>query len=656
MSELERKIDRLVDKMDTIISGSGRIPTRTGAESQDGSVAAASKSLFESLGRGLKTTFDISGDLAGKALDQTATVSDATQAVATVLGKFGDIGGLTGDAFKGLTGILIGAVNNWQTFSGSGLQFGANAMAMNEAVKKTGLSFDQYRDLLDTAMPAFANFGQGLSAGAEIFGEASQVMLNTYGNQLGKLGMTTKDLNSVLALTARGMSSIDPSNNGINELAAQARNLAREMDKMAQVTGVSRKEQEKAIQTMQDDARIQATLAMKRRENPESAAAIDASIKAGAALDPAMQKLLTDAIAGGGIVSDDKIAQASAVHGPEIVNKMLEAARDTTSGDKEREKSAIEKISQLFGDISLNRGDRTKSGAQFVATGAVDNEFAKAAYQGADNRYRIYEANIAAYLEKYGTEARARLTADVENAQKGILNKDLIDPKTGKPIAKAGEEDPRAKTTEIVTSINDEIKRIGAGLTGLMTEINLTIAKQKDKTGAPAVQKIVDDARGFNPNAPSMSRIKELELKGREVIRQSFGDKPEGWEKATDPMAAFNKLMDEFKEKLLPKDGTSSPKTPAPTPVAPTSSSSINMPATGSLVNVNTKVSSATEAAPGSSNPVQVAGSSDVQDPVVAKLGEISTIMARVEQNTKNTARYSQDTASTMKEVGPFVA
>lgn len=664
MSELERKLDRLVDRMDTLISGSGRIPTGGGNNApQDGSVAAASKSLFESLGRGFKTTFDISGDLAGKALEQTATVSDATKAIGQVLGKFGDIGGFAGRAFEGVTGILIESVNNWQAFSGTGLQFGGNAVAMNEAVKKTGLSFDQYRDLLDTAMPAFANFGRGLSAGAEIFGEASQVMLNTYGSQLAKLGMTTKDLNSALAITARGMTSIDPGTNGINDLTAKATLLAKEMDKMAQITGVSRKEQEKAIQTMQDDARIQAMLAMKRRENPESAGAIDASIKAGAALDPAMQKLLTDAIAGGGIVDSDKLAQAAAVHGPEIVNKMLEAARDTTSGDKEREKLAVEKISQLMGDIVENRGDRTKSGAQFVATGAIDSEFSKAAYQGAENRYAIFEKNLGPYIVKFGADARAQLTADIALLQQGKLagDKEIIGP-DGKPIkiGGRGDVDPTAQTTEIVTNINNEIKRIGAGLAGLVTEINNTITRQKDKkTGASLVQEAVDSTRGLDPKSAYNSRIKDFEMESRKLIQQLLaGERPEGYEKATDPMKVYEEMMDKLRKKLGLEDTATPKPTVTPNPVTPTSSNSTAPSLSGVLPNVDTRVSSATEAKTGTTgsvnNAVQVADAA--QDQVIEKLGEISTIMARVEQNTKNTARYSQDTATNIKDVGPYVA
>jgi hypothetical protein len=166
----------------------------------------------------------------------------------------------------------------------------------------------------------------------------------------------------------------------------------------------------------------------------------------------------------------------------------------------------------------------------------------------------------------------------------------------------------------------------------------------------------VVNATSGKSNSAYGNRIKDLELQLAKTIEQVTGKKPKGaFDATSNPLTSPN--IEELKKLFNINPLQPNNPTPAePTSVAPTNSSSINMPASSVLANVNTRVSSATEAdaKKDTANNVQVADSSITQDKVVEKLGEISTIMARVEQNTKNTARYSQDTAANIKDVGPY--
>lgn len=658
-TEQERRMDRILDYLERE-GRSGPRPTTQGSGNVDPNdkVATATKSLLDSLGKGLGTAYDVAGNLAGKALNQTATISDATGAVATILGKFGTAGGVAGDALTGLTNILVDAVDNWQYFSNFGMQFGGNALALNDAFKKTGLSINDYKDLVDSATPGFVNFGKGLSVGAEMFGDASQQLQNRFGQDLMKLGMGLKDMNSVLAITARGMVNIDPSSNGIDQLTSKASQLAREMDKMAQITGLSRKEQEKNIQAMQDDARIQAQIARLRRENPEKANSVNETLAAAGALDPATQKLVTELIAGGGITNTDKLANFVANSSAELGTKLQEITRMTTSDDPEERRQATEAMKNFAVDIAMDRG-KEGSNSRFVERGAVSNDATAAMFGGAKNPYAFIQANLEPYIKKFGDEATARseLLKDIilmqENKQLGPrLDKD------GKPIEGGGErgdDNPLAKTTQIVNNVNLEIKSIGASLNTLLGDINKSITTQRDKDNNFIIDKVVNATSGKS-DSEYKNRIKDLEIQLAKTIEQVTGKQPKGAFDATSTPLTAPKFEDILKF-LNPSQSNTTAPAVEPSSVTPNNSSSINTPGMNVLANVanvNTKVSSATEATPDTNNGVQIAESNTAQDKLVEKLGEISIIMARVEQHTKNTATYSKDTAANIKDVGPY--
>lgn len=619
---------------------------------QEGTVAASIKALTEKIGSGLGVGFNIAGDLAGKALDQTATVSDATGAVAQVLGKFGTFGGIAGDALKGLTAVLTDAVDNWQRFSDSGLQFGGNAIAMNEAVKKTGLTFGQYENLLQTAIPGFAAFGKGLSAGAEYFGEASKMMLDTFGNQLGKLGMgSVKDLNSVLAITARGMQTIDPANGGLELLTNKAMKLAYELDKTAQLTGVSRKEQEKNIQAMQDDMRVQAQLARMRRTDPQKAEQIQASINAASVYGPEMQKIITEGIAGRGVIRSEKLGELTSVIGPELTAQLTRALRETTSNDPRIAAQAAETIRRTFGDMSMARGS-ANSGAAFVQQGALAGDIARELYAGANNRSAIFQANMDKFLKEENGDmirARARANKVIENNQRGILNEDIT---INGVTYKAGrDQDPRAQSTEVIVGIEQDIKRIGTGLTEMITEVNNLLMGKRTKDGKSIGQESSDFIRnqvvvGKNPDGSDKlrSNVSEFFRNSREQMPTWFSQPAN--QGVLDPLEQAKKILN-------------GPKPVNPTPVAPTSPSAapITPVSQAQPRGVEVKVSAAEPASTAKNKDKEGAPTpvSD-QEQVIAKLAEISTIMARVEQNTKNTARHTQDTASNIERAGPYVA
>ena len=672
--QLIRKIDKLIDKIDANNSSGGR--SYGGNTQRNNNDDGEMSGLLGKVKEGLKDTILGAGNFVGKAVDNSATISDATGMAAGVLRKFGGAGEIAGTALTGITDIVTKAVGNWQEFSNFGLQFGGNAMGLRDAVHKTGLTFESYGSILEQLTPGFAAFGQGMTKGAEMFGELSNKLLNDQAlqRQFNLLGMNTKDVNTALATVVRGANQINTQNEAqMNGLLASAVQLGREMDQMAKLTGVSRKEQEKAIETMQQDERVRAQIILLRKQNPAAVADIGKVQQAAKALDPATQKVLMEAVAGKGIMTSDKIAEFQKVYGPDAARQIAEIGRNVTSQDAKLREKAIKDTENLIFKLAEER----EKGAAFVASGAVSNEFSKEAM---GDRYEIITKNVEEYVKQGMSIPNARIKAlkDAEALGSGKLTKDLLGPDGKTVIAKAGEDDPRAKTTELVTNINTDFKRFGAGLSEIITEINNRITTIKGKDGKNVINNAVNDTAGYNKNMGS--RIKDLtdsvklEIQG---IDKDFGDKV-GTSIATKLADMFGKRESGSKQTtgkwfesgpkpiLMGEKGKSEAVVPEDQmddfirdAMFIATGASMNTPKlsrpnmSGLLKNVTAKVSSAQPAE--SQSTTESASQTSGQDPVLEKLDKISTIMERVAQHSERTERHVSDTASNTKDIGPYI-
>lgn len=652
--ELLQAIRKLNDKIDNLGSAGSRYSgnARPSANTDSG-VTANLDNLLKVLGGGLKGGIEIVGELAGKASDNTATVQDATSAVSGVIKQIGGVGQLFGKGMDGVVDILVQSVENWQKFSNFGLQFGGNSLALNNAVKKTGLSFNEYSELIERATPGFANFGEGLSRGAEQFGEASEQFRMKYGKELSMLGMTTKDVNNALALTIRGAGMIDAKNEQqMTALLASAGQLAKEMDAMAKLTGTSRKEQEKNIETMQNDVRVRARIVEMRKTDPSGQIekSINSTIEAGSGLGQASQKALLESIAGKGIMTTEKASELQEVYGTKYVNMIKEIGRLTSSQNAEDRKEAQEMTKRLY----LEQVEGRKSSSALIPffdkmTSAMEEGFG--ADQNGIRRVDVLEANLANYMKDGMTKEQAYAAAykDATELGKGNAVGDVKD-KDGKTIVKAGEKDPRSALTEMVTGATTQIKLFGGSISSLVSELNNTVTLQKKKN---TNEFVFDDALNMVGG--------RTKTKAGNVVKDYENDAKQGIYNTANPTAQANYqsnlnriIAEEVKKALAKQKNTTVPDMSNIVPAGqsdPTRAPNLN----GVLKNVPSKVSDDSKATtPKTEEKVPETGKA--QDPMLEKLSEISTIMQRVEQNTASTATHVKDTASNTRDMGGYIS
>ena len=538
MADLERKIDLLVDKIDKLITSGGRPNTTSSNFKSSSSLGSESADFFNTIGKGFGNLFDTSASFLGKARDNTASSADAASAVSKTISQLtADIPGLSkfSTVLDGLTGTLIDSVNNWKQFSGLGLQFGGDAIALNTAIKRTGMTVEEYAASWDKLGPAIANLGLGVTQGTQAFGTLSQEMLKPeYSDQFNKLGMNTKDTNAALAMVMRSANGIIDINKldaeGKNSLLENTVRLSKEMDATAKLSGKSREAQEKQIEALQADERVRARILMNRRENPAANADIGkAQSIAGSTLDPATAKLINEGIAGKGILSSDAIVEFRKVFGPEAATKVSQMTRDVNSTDAKVREKALEDLKGFSLELMRSR----QYGARQVAGGAVSNEFSQQGLGGINNQYDMLERAIESVKnepknsgmtdQEALNEARARIKLEQQGKVAVLTAEDVANG------LKVGMQRPTQQLTSTVTNIDTDIKRFSVGLNEMIQSISTAVGQLKGPKGTTLATSV--EATTANVNKQGLSSVTayitalNTEITRLDKLPEKFGDK-----------------------------------------------------------------------------------------------------------------------------------
>ncbi len=178
-----------------------------------------------------------------------------------------------GDAVKGawdkVSADLEGTQGMWQTLSKSGMSFSGDLFALRNSAVGMRLSQEEMADSFSkfASDGILIGFGTDLTRSAEGFAKASKKFFDENSqatDNLRRMGMSTKDINELMALqgvTMRGVFKDEQERNNI--LAANAEKLGMEMDAMAKLTGKSRAEQTEMMKKQQADMQFEAAIRLK---------------------------------------------------------------------------------------------------------------------------------------------------------------------------------------------------------------------------------------------------------------------------------------------------------------------------------------------------------------------------------------------------------
>lgn len=426
----------------------------------DVDVTELNKSLLK-----LQGTIDsLSDGFSRNKIDTEKAGAGFNKSLRTFTGGFGDTitflrggtGSLTefGKAIKGVSPLLgkpIAAISSQlesyldvqESMTQSGITFGNNMWLANRAAQDLRIEQSQLVNIMQQNSEAFATFGGTADSGARIFANLGKTFNSQFAAPMRNLGITTSESADMMAqwmeINSRNSKLASMSTEG---QAAAAANYIKETDKLAKLTGKSRKKIQDEQAMLKGRADFEAEIRDRVRSNqitPEEADKIrQAAVEAGQAGPEGMDSFISEFLGRPSAVKATNTWNAVMGESATIVGDTARAMREGNYDAK----IPMEKFGQaLTNDLDGISG--------IVKTGHV--EFATNFFQGAAD----FENNLYQLRQKGETDIRAAL-------QK-LQDEGDVSTKGVKAVSQTIQEGQLA----VRKSMMDEFHNVATGIAGM---------------------------------------------------------------------------------------------------------------------------------------------------------------------------------------------
>lgn len=271
--------------------------------------------------------------------------NDLVESVSETMNEFANLGDsitnaarsfgnlpIVGDALSSVFGVVAGAaerqLKSYQELASSGATFGGSLVEMTRAASGAGLTVEQFSKVISSNSQAMMILGGTTEAGAKRFAQLGKEMKNSaVGEQLLRMGYSTEQINEGMAsyinIIGRGGKVQSMTT---QELAQESGQYLKELDALAKITGVSRKEKEKEQEALMKDAQVRAAMAGMDAESQRQMIAYITSFP------KEQQTAIKDMIATGNITSEEAIKLNSML--PGAARQAMEFGRILQQGGK----------------------------------------------------------------------------------------------------------------------------------------------------------------------------------------------------------------------------------------------------------------------------------------------------------------------------------
>ena len=486
----------------------------------------------------------------GGALNQTATFfSDAFSKPLTTAA------GGVGVAYTTLRDKMQDGMSTWQDLSKTGVNFGNDIVGMTAAAKGARLDLGEFASVIKNNSTALIGLGGNASKGAENFAKLSKEMADSgVTDQLKMMGMTSKDINEVLAIQLAGQQTVNMNDEKSRAKAIQsATALAFEMDQMSKLTGKTRSEQEEMMKKAQADMQAEAKLRLitMGKSEEEAAAIRDNYYKQQKEAELRGQGQMFKEVFATGTIQSEAAANQVAISGKEA-EATMRAARATSVGDSEAATAAAKEArlenSKNMRDVNKLQlaviGDSTAAGKTQMESMAANNAYYKAEQavtlqlerEGklknitADEKAKLIqeetikqakEAQTAKGPGSESTEAMVKLAARVGDAESAMYSKLVVpmNEQVGPALKKFNEGILNSKDKLADGTSVTKVKALETGITkgyadGQNPNDKRTLAERakepKDMFSAEGIGKVMGHTAGFAMKegiVPAMDKI-----------------------------------------------------------------------------------------------------------------------------------------------------
>lgn len=308
--ELERQLNQLT------LTGKASAAALSGLKGAAGGAATSLKATGKEL-----------SNLGKTAATAGATLENVVDAAAGALGAIPIVGGALGGAFKLLasqTQFTVKALGDLSDIGALGAQ---GMKGFKDQFELTGVSMQTWHDTLLKNSSSLANFAGNASAGAERLADITRLITTSAaGEELRNLGMSSNEMVEMQSSYMRQQTLLGRSQRMTNEqLAKGTHGYLVELDELARLTGMSRKEQAKLHEEAMTHAQYAATMAkMEAEGNKAGAQSMRDMLTVMASIGPEAKEEYMAVISGMGPVTEagEKFFLKFGAAGQEFVNKV----------------------------------------------------------------------------------------------------------------------------------------------------------------------------------------------------------------------------------------------------------------------------------------------------------------------------------------------
>jgi hypothetical protein len=343
----------------------------------------------------------------------TATLSDGFGLVSKVIGVLPGVGEKAGSALLKVGNEFIAINTSLNDVAKSGYNFDRNLGTFTAAVTSARMSVPEFQNFVRENGRALGGLAGTANDSAQLFLRIGKGLAETtVVRDLQATGMGFDEFNKILAISTANRRGDDlRSKSSQIAVIESATAMATEMDNVARLTGISRQEQQKAIEAQMKKNEVEiATMAMDDNERT----AFEAQTASLSRYGKSVQDVFT-ALSTGGLRTAEDTAKAAAI-GPEftrLATELAAANKDTSAGAEDRRRAIKAQMDNELLRIA-NDKDELRNRAALATSGG---EFGKqqAEFVVGAKAYAAALKNIERDAEKAGIsvqEQRRRVEAE----------------------------------------------------------------------------------------------------------------------------------------------------------------------------------------------------------------------------------------------------
>lgn len=379
----------------------------------------------------------------------TFGLNDALELTTKAFNVFPVVGGVMGDVLGkvGRTGIEFN--NVLKDVSKSGMNFGLDMGLMVNSITGARMSLPEFQAMVKENSVALKGLaGDAAGSGLRFLAFAKDVQESNLGRELKATGVGAEELNKALGISTSIRRGSDLTTKESNiAVVESALSLAREMDNVARLTGISRQEQEKAVQAQLRKNEVEIALMAMDEDQREAYLKGTASLSA---FGKDAQDVFTAFKTGGLRTAEDSMKAAAL--GPEFTRLIRELSEIEGNDDEanRRRKAVMEAMDAETLRLANNKEELRIRAAQVTAGGE---------WGQAQGRVIVGMKDYATALQQIQRDG-LRAGETIEQAKARII-KEIEDQRRA---ARTGEVSPEQMAATVINRTEDLFKDISAGV------------------------------------------------------------------------------------------------------------------------------------------------------------------------------------------------